>query len=167
MYTDVSPEQHCQYPCSTSNSVTELHHFLLCPSWSCSMKTTTTSASPPLSTLSPWPTSLSNYSTTICVASLVLNALFGIIIFALVGLFLISAYLNSSTNPLFDAGFDLFENEHQRPIIRNSERAPLLLPPRASNSRQDDSGARGSSQTFFLSQSKKLNFESDEMITNG
>ena len=154
LYTDISEDKHCAYPCSTTNCVTELHHFMLCPTWICTPKSTTT-ASPPLSTLTPWPTSSSNCSGSICVPSLVFNGLFGIIILAGIALFLayrrrnerLVAFYHSSTNPLFDAeaGFDYFQN--QRPIIRNStarssrssERDPLISATRASNLRADDS----------------------------
>ena len=154
LYTDISEDKHCAYPCSTSNCVTELHHFMLCPTWMCTSKSTTT-VSPPLSTLTPWPTSSSNCSGSICVPSLVFNGLFGIMILAAIALFVayrrrnerLMAFFHSSTNPMFDAeaGFDYFQN--QRPIIRNStarssrssERDPLISATRASNLRADDS----------------------------
>ena len=113
---------------------------MLCPTWTCTSKTTT--PSPPLSTLSPWPTSSSNCSGSVCVPSLVFNGLFGIILLSLVALLWtcwkrnqrLSAFYNyhSSTNPLFEAeaGIDYFENQ-RRPIIRNrriSEREPLIEP---------------------------------------
>ena len=147
LYTDLSEDKHCQFPCSTANCATELHNFMMCPIWSCSSKATTT-PNPPLSTLSPWPTSSSNCSSTICVPSLVVNGLFGIIILGFVALFIIyrrrnqrlSAFYHSETNPLFEAeaGLDYFQN--QRPIIRtrtasirtgraslrSSERDPLI-----------------------------------------
>lgn len=159
IYTDISEDRHCDYPCSTTNCATELHHFMICPTWSCTSKSTTTpsttTASPPLSTLVPWPTSSSNCSASICVPSLVVNGLFGIIILAAIALFVVyrrrnqrlTAFYNSSTNPMFEveAGIDYFQN--QGPIIRNStarssrtsEREPLILPRRASNPRSADS----------------------------
>ena len=122
----------CQYPCSFLNCKTESHQYIVCPIWSCSEKTTT-SPTPPLPTLVPFPTSSSSGLTT----SIVFNVLFGIIILALVGLYLLrrrqnqrlTAYI-SATNPLFESGYDLFNN--QGPIIRNAERAPLIprSPPR-------------------------------------
>ena len=152
LYTDISEEKHCQYPCSTTNCATQIHNFIMCPTWTCMSKTTTT-PSPPLSTLTPWPTSSSNCSSTICVPSLVFNGLFGIIILLGIAVFVyfyrrsnqqsLSAFYHSSTNPLFDAeaGIDYFENQ-RRPIIRNpslriSERAPLIEPQQASNPRQE------------------------------
>ena len=157
IYTDISPDQHCEYPCSTSNCATELHHFMLCPTWFCTSKSTTTPSTttpnPPLSTLVPWPTSSSTCSGSVCVPSLVINGLFGIIILGFIALLIIyrrrnqrlSAFYNSSTNPMFEveAGFDYFQN--QGPIIRNStarssgisERAPLISR-RASNPRSAD-----------------------------
>lgn len=128
IYVDNDEQNACQYPCSFLNCKTELHAFTVCPIWSCSEKSTTT-PSPPLPTLVPFPTSSSNGSLT---TSIVFNVLFGMIILALVGLYLLrrrqnqrlTAYI-SATNPLFESGFDLFSN--QRPIIRNSER-DLLIP---------------------------------------
>ena len=152
LYTDISEDKHCAFPCSTSNCATELHHFMLCPVWSCTSKSTTT-PSTPLSTLTPWPKSSSYCSASVCVPSLVFNGLFGIMIVAAVALFLIyrrrnqrlMAFYHSSTNPLFEAeaGFDYFQN--QRPIIRNStsrssrtsERDPLISQRRASNPRPE------------------------------
>ena len=172
LYVDMNEEKHCQYPCSTTNCATELHNFMLCPTWTCTSKTTTT-PSTPLSTLSPWPTSSTNCSGSVCVPSLVFNGLFGILLLGLAALLWtcwkrnqrLSAFYNyhSSTNPLFEAeaGFDYFEN--QRPIIRarriserdpliepslsltrrSSERDSLIDPLRASNPRQEGLGASG------------------------
>ena len=148
IYVDVSPDKPCQYPCSTTNCATELHNFMLCPTWSCTSKTTTTPnpPGPPLTTLSPLPTA-SSCSASVCVPSLVFNGIFGIMILAAVALFMLyrrrnqqrlSAFFHSSTNPLFDAeaGVDFFQN--QRPIIRQpstsraSEREPIMRYPSSS-----------------------------------
>lgn len=164
LYTDISEGRRCEYPCSTNNCRTEIHQFMLCPTWSCTSKTTTTTPSPTLSptlpTLSPWPTSSSNCSSTICVPSLVFNGLFGVILLALVALYVLyrrrnrrlTTFFNSQTNPLFEAeaGFDYFQN--QRPIIRNqprrtssSEREPLIFTRRASNPGSNPGSADGRS----------------------
>ena len=134
LYVDIDKDSSCQYPCSFVNCQTEVHQYTVCPIWTCTGKTTT--PSPPPATLVPFPT---NSSSSSLITSIVFNVLFGIIILAIVGFFLIrrrqnrrlTAYLSQQTNPLFVSGFDLFNN--QRPIIRNAaERDPLIprSPPR-------------------------------------
>lgn len=134
IYISENSDQRCNYPCSTDNCVTELHHFIMCPTWSCTAKTTTTTSTPApdMSTLSPLPTHPSNCSNEVCVPSLVFNVLFGIMILAAIGLFLIrrrralaQAYDFGIENPFF--------TDRQGPIIRHSERLPLLSARRDSN----------------------------------
>lgn len=133
IYVDNDQDTTCQYPCSFLNCKTEMHPYTVCPIWTCSEKTTTT-PSPPLSTLVPFPSS----SSSGLITSIILNVLFGIALLALVGLYLLhrrrnqrlTAFMHSATNPSFESGFELFTNE--RPIIRNQEREPLIprTPPR-------------------------------------
>ena len=148
LHVDISEEKHCQYPCSTTNCATELHNFMLCPTWICTSKTTTTS-SPTLPTLSPWPTSSTNCSASSCIPSLVFNGLFGLLFLSIAAFVYftwkrnrrLSAFFHSSTNPLFEAeaGFDYFQNQ-RRPIIRAqpvSERHPLIEPSLSRSSERD------------------------------
>ena len=116
----------CDYPCSFDHCASELHHLIMCPVWSCAQKTTTTSAPSDISTLSPLPTKPSLCSSEICVPSVVFNVLFAVTFLGLASFIWIRrkrSQSNGIENPFFD---DAEYGRSTRPIIRNSERLPLL-----------------------------------------
>lgn len=130
-YIDSAEGLTCDYPCSFKNCVSELHHFVMCPVWSCTEKTTTTTPSPTdFPTLSPMPTHPSLCSSEVCLPSVIFNALFAITFIGLAFFVWIRRKRSNSlaiANPLFDDAEFGFGSE--RPIIRNAaERLPLLTP---------------------------------------
>lgn len=145
-YVAKDPKLPCDFPCSFENCETELHHFVACPVWSCTSKTTVSPSD--MSTLSPLPTH-TNCSSDVCVPSIVFNVLFGIVILVGLGLFLIRrkrALARSAgiENPLFD------EDRRTAPIIRRSERMPLLGGSNHGRSNPEQGSNRGPSIPNFL-----------------
>lgn len=135
IYVD-EKEEPCDYPCSLTNCVSEIHHYIICPIWSCSTKTTTTPAPSDMSTLKPLPTHGSTCSNDVCVPSLVFNALFGIMILSAIALFFVRRRRALTQRQADYDGIEnpLFADRNRRPIIRRSERLPLLPPRRPSTS---------------------------------
>ena len=135
LYTDRSLEETCEYPCSTTNCETEIHHSVLCTVWTCLPKTTTSEPVPVITTPKPNPGS-DHCTSALCISSVSLNVLILLALLIGISVFLIRRFLNrtrpsnSLENPLFDEGFALFDNfsnEDRNPIIRtSSERRPLL-----------------------------------------
>ena len=124
IYVDSAVDKLCDYPCSFINCQSELHHFTMCPTWFCTPKTTTT-PTPDISTLSPLPPPLPTHPSSSLVTSIAFNALFGLILLTPGAMYLVRrrraralANFYGQVNPLFV--------ESQGPIIRNSERIPLL-----------------------------------------
>ena len=129
IYVDESEGAACLYPCSLDHCTPEVHHWVTCPIWSCSDKTTTT-LSP--STTTPPHSNGHDCSSALCISSVSINVLLLVVGMAVLSFFLVRRYRNNQTsrqahtleNPLFD----FFSNE--RPIIRaRSETLPLLSNP--------------------------------------
>ena len=124
LYVDESVDKICNFPCSEDNCVTETHHFILCPAWSCYDKSSTTM----FPTVSP-ANKTSPCSTPLCISSVTVNVLIVLVTFVLALIFLKRRRENRNRQardliPLFESGFEPFSNEN--PIIRSAERLPLL-----------------------------------------
>ena len=129
LYVDEAADKICDYPCSFLNCQSELHQFMLCPTWFCTSKTTT--QSPDISTLSPLPPPLPTHSSCsgeVCIPSLVFNGLFGLAFLALIAMAFIRRRRAQGLARFYGEVKPYFV-ESQGPIIRNSERSeriPLL-----------------------------------------
>lgn len=127
LYLDKTSELKCDFPCDTTNCITETHAMINCPVWSCTDKSTTL----PPPTTSP-SGSGSDCSGSLCIASVSLNVIIFLVILVALLLFVSKKIRNRSNtesseqrvpsfeNPL--SGFDYFV--YQGPS--QAENVPLL-----------------------------------------
>ena len=174
MYVDMSASEICQYPCSTEFCLTETHHYIDCPTWTCYGKSTPT-PEPLITTSSPPP----GHSNVALISSVTVNVLI-----ILGGLLAYSVFrwrkrnrtqnmlTDSIENPLFDHGFENFLNQNQNPIIRSSsERLPLLAlrsNPAESQSTlpENQVGSQPSGRTAFPTVGLNLNRQAAQLVFN-
>ena len=130
LYVDQSDTETCAYPCSLEHCLPEIHHFIQCPIWTCSEKSTTTASPSPTSTASPHEPS--QCSSPLCISGISFNVVL-ILVLALALYFLKKYFFrqrqqNTFENSLYNETFDAFSNEPilRRPASRFSEHVPLL-----------------------------------------
>lgn len=139
IYVQDEQDPSCQIPCNLNACTVELHHFILCPLWTCESKTSTTTLAPlpPSSTPNPFPPSPSHMcSNPLCISSVTVNAL---IIFAiLIGVILYKVKQTRRARTAFNDNNESPTNDYDlqhSPIVRarreffgigNNESQPLL-----------------------------------------
>ena len=76
------PTALCVIPCQVSGCEQQVYHYINCAVWVCTEKTTPT---PPLTTSNPPLPSSRSCGTAVCISSVSINAIFGILIMAFAG----------------------------------------------------------------------------------